>query len=95
MPFSHIPKNPGDLIKSEDWNKTLDAMVELFGKFDAVAGHGHSGSGENGPPITEAGIAANAISNLKIQDGAVSANKIANGSITAALPFFAARISGV
>ncbi len=84
MPFSHIPTNPGDLIKSEDWNKALNAMVELFGKFDKAAGHAHTGSGENGPPINEAGIANNAISNLKIQDGAISAAKIQNGAITAA-----------
>lgn len=82
MPFSHIPKNPGDLIKSEDWNKALNALVELFGKFDKTAGHQHSGSGEDGPPIKEAGIAANAISNGKIQDGAISNTKIQNGAVT-------------
>jgi len=84
MPFSHIPKNPGDLIKSEDWNKALNSIVDLFAKFDKVAGHAHSGSGEDGPPIKEAGIANNSISNVKIQDGAVSATKIQNGAITAA-----------
>lgn len=84
MPFSHTPKNPGDLIKSEDWNKALNAIVELFGKFSAVAGHQHSGSGEDAPQIKEAGIANNAITAVKILDGAVTAAKIPNGSITAA-----------
>src|SRR5947209_4517792 len=83
MPFSHIPKNPGDLIKSEDWNSALDAIVNLFTKFNNATGHSHSGSSEeDGPPINEVGIAAGAITNAKIQDGAVSATKIQNGAIT-------------
>ena len=82
MPFSHIPKNPGDLIKSEDWNNALDAIVDLFGKFNDATGHTHSGSGEGGPPIAEAGIANNAISNAKIQDGAVSVSKVAAGTFS-------------
>jgi hypothetical protein len=82
MPFTNIPKNPGDLIKSEDWNKTLTALVELFGKFDKVTGHQHSASGEDAPQIKEAGIAANAVSNAKILDGAITNNKIQAGTIT-------------
>ena len=82
MPFSHIPKNPGDLIKSEDWNKALNALVELFGKFDKTAGHQHSGSGEDAPQIPEAGIANGAVSGAKIQDGAISTQKIQDGSVT-------------
>ena len=78
MPFSHIPKNPGDLIKSDDWNKALNAVVDLFAKFNA-AGHKHTGVGEDAPQIAEAGIANNAISNAKIQDGAVTLNKVAAG----------------
>ena len=80
MPFSHTPKNPGDLIKSDDWNQALNAVAELFVKFDNAAGHTHSGSGEDGPPIGEAGIANNAISNTKIQDGAITAAKVAAGT---------------
>src|SRR6187455_65734 len=83
MPFSHTPKNPGDLIKSDDWNKALTAVVELFGKFDKAAGHSHNGNLENGPQITDAGIANNAVTNAKIQDNAVTAGKILNGTITA------------
>lgn len=83
MPFSHTPKNPGDLIKSDDWNKALNAVVELFGKFDKAAGHSHNGTLENGPQIPEAGIANNAVSNAKIQDNAITANKILDGTITA------------
>ena len=84
MPFSHTPKNPGDLIKSEDWNKALTAIVELFAKFAPAGGHTHNGTGESGPPIAEAGIAANAITNAKIANGAVNAVKIQDGTITAA-----------
>lgn len=81
MPFSHIPKNPGDLIKSDDWNKALNAVVDLFAKFNA-AGHKHTGVGEDAPQIAEAGIANNAISNAKIQNGAVSNAKIQDGAVT-------------
>jgi hypothetical protein len=85
MPFSHIPKNPGDLIKSEDWNSALDAIVNLFAKFNNATGHSHSGSSEeDGPPITEASIAANAITNAKIQDGAISDTKNQDGAVTVA-----------
>ena len=80
MPFSHVPKNPGDLIKSEDWNDALDAIADLFSKFNDATGHTHSGSGEGGPPITETGIADNAISNAKIQDGTITTAKVAPGS---------------
>ena len=84
MPFSHVPKNPGDLIKSEDWNNALDAIVDLFNKFNNATGHTHSGSDESGPPIPEAGIANNAVTNGKIQDGAISNTKIQDGTITTA-----------
>lgn len=80
MPFSHTPKNPGDLIKSEDWNNALDAIVDLFNKFNDATGHTHSGAGEDGPPIAEAGIANNAITNEKILDGTITAAKVAPGS---------------
>ena len=82
MPFSHTPKNPGDLIKSEDWNNALTAIVDLFAKFDTAAGHTHSGAAEDAPPINEAGIANNAISNAKIKDGAVTVAKVAAGSFS-------------
>jgi hypothetical protein len=81
MPFSHTPKNPGDLLKSDDWNKALNAVVALFGKLDPATGHSHNGTVENGPQITEAGLANNAVSSVKIQDNAVTATKIPDGSI--------------
>ncbi|MCB0521306.1 MAG: hypothetical protein H6577_05830 [Lewinellaceae bacterium] len=81
MPFSHVPKNPGDLIKSQDWNEALDAVVALFAKFNGGAGHQHSGSGEDAPPIGTSGIADNAVSTAKIQNAAVTAAKLAAGVI--------------
>jgi hypothetical protein len=84
MPFSPISKKSGDLIKSDDWNQALTAIVDLFTKFDKATGHNHSGGLESGPPIAEAGIANNAITNAKIADSAVTGAKIANATITAA-----------
>ncbi|MEO1261093.1 MAG: hypothetical protein AAFZ15_19990 [Bacteroidota bacterium] len=81
MPFNHVPKNPGDLIKSEDWNEALDAIVALFAKFNAGSGHKHSGSGEDAPPIETNGVADNAITTQKIRNSAVTAQKLAAGLI--------------
>lgn len=81
MPFSHTPKSPGDLIKSEDWNEALDAIVDLFNKFSRTAGHRHTGTGEDSPQITDNGIAANAVTTDKIRNRAVTAAKIASGVV--------------
>ena len=58
-------------IQSQDWNEALDAVSKLYTKFDAAAGHKHTGGLEDSPPITTAGIA----------DGAVTAAKLAAGAI--------------
>lgn len=81
MPFSHVPKNPGDLIKSEDWNQALDAIAALFAKFNAGSGHQHSGTGEDAPPIGTGGIADNSITTAKIQNAAITAAKLAVGTV--------------
>ncbi|MGB8698136.1 MAG: hypothetical protein WCD18_01860 [Thermosynechococcaceae cyanobacterium] len=81
MAFTPEIKNPGDLVKSQDWNDAMQAIVALFTKFDQAAGHLHSGAAEDAPPITQAGVADNAISTNKLQDAAVTLGKLAPGVI--------------
>lgn len=81
MPFTPEIKNPGDLVKSKDWNEALQAIVTLFTKFDQATGHLHSGAPEDAPPIGTAGIADNAIATSKIQNNAITAAQIADGTI--------------
>ena len=82
MPFSTDTKNPGDLIKSQDWNEAMNAIVALFDKLDQSTGHQHTGGVEDAPPIPEAGLEDNTVSADKIQDAAVTETKIASGAVT-------------
>ena len=61
MPFTPQTKNPGDLVKSDDWNALGQAIVELFVKFDQVKGHKHTGEAEDAPQIQQNGIASGVI----------------------------------
>jgi hypothetical protein len=82
--FTPETKNPGDIIRSADWNTAMTAVAALFAKLDASTGHHHTGALEDGPPIGAAGLADNAVTPNKIAAGAVTATKIADGSVTAA-----------
>lgn len=82
MPFSHNPKTPGDLLESQDWNVALDAIVDLFAKFqNGAAGHGHSGVGEDAPQIATTGLVDAAVTDNKLAANAVTASKIASNAI--------------
>jgi hypothetical protein len=81
MAFTPETKNPGDLVKSKDWNEAMQAIVGLFAKFDPAAGHHHSGASEDAPPITQNGIADNAIVTGKIQDGAITEAKLQDNAV--------------
>lgn len=94
MPFTPETKNPGDLIRSADWNAALTAIAQLFAKLDQAGGHSHTGAFEDGPQIGANGladnavtankVAANAVTAAKIASAAVTADKIANAAVTAA-----------
>ncbi len=84
MPFTYDDKSPGDLIKSEDWNLAMAAIVALFGKLDPTSGHNHDGTAENAPVISENGIADDAIISEKINTGAVIEAKLANNAVSSA-----------
>lgn len=76
MPFTPLTKNPGDLVKSQDWNALEQAISELFKKFALVGGHRHTGTDEDAPKITAEGLSKDAITPEKIQNGAVTAAKL-------------------
>ena len=76
--FNKEEEGQGNPVRSARWNAMQDAIVELMAKFNNATpdGHGHSGAVEDGPQITEAGIADGAITTDKIQDGAITSNKL-------------------
>jgi len=82
MVFTPETKNPGDLVKSKDWNEAMQAIVDLIAKFDAAVGHSHSGAPEDAPLIQASGIADGAIATAKLQDGAVTSNKLASNAVS-------------
>jgi hypothetical protein len=84
MPFNYTNKTAGELIRSQDWNAAMQAIADLFDKFnfDATIGHGHTGGPEDGPQIGTAGIQNAAITLSKIANLAVSASKLANNAVT-------------
>lgn len=81
MAFTPETKNPGDLVKSKDWNEAMQAIVGLLAKFDPAAGHHHSGASEDAPPITQNGIADSAVVSGKIQDGAITEAKLQDNAV--------------
>lgn len=84
MPFSFTPKSRGDLIKSQDWNEAMSAIVALFEKFNQATGHRHTGATEDAPAIQQNGIADNAVAESKLQNGAVTQDKIGDLAISTA-----------
>jgi hypothetical protein len=85
MPYTHVPQNPGDLIRSSDWNAAMAALAVLYDKLDAATGHQHTGSVEDAPPIGTAGLADGGVTTAKIADAAVTAAKLAPGVFGAAI----------
>jgi len=81
MPFTPETKNPGDLVKSKDWNEAMLAIAALLAKLDAAAGHQHTGALEDAPPIPQNGIADNAVVTSKLPDGAVTAEKLQDNAV--------------
>lgn len=94
MAFEPETKNPGDLIRSADWNAAMTAIVDLLAKMHEVTGHKHTGAVEDAPPIdgqgladgavTAAKLAANAVNAASLAPNAVTTSAIADAAITAA-----------
>lgn len=82
MPFTPEIKNPGDLLKSKEWNEALQAIATLFAKLDPATGHLHTGAPEDAPPIQQNGIADNAVVTSKISDGAIVETKLQDNAVT-------------
>ena len=81
MAFTPETKNPGDLVKSKDWNEAMLAIAALFAKLDAAAGHQHTGTLEDAPPLSQNGIADNAIVTSKLTDGAITPEKLQDNAV--------------
>ena len=87
MPFTPdppFPKQQGHTVRSEDWNDAMNAIAELFNKFNPTSGHRHTGAPEDAPPIQQAGIADNAVTESKIANLAVSTAKLLDGAVNTA-----------
>ncbi len=73
MAEPYIPRNPGDLITAEDWNKMQRDIR------DAIQTHKHTGtSTDDGVKIPTDGIEDNAVTSAKIADRAVTKEKLAD-----------------
>ena len=73
MAEPYIPRNPGDLITAEDWNKMQGDIR------DAIQTHKHTGtSTDDGVKIPTDGIEDNAVTSAKIADRAVTKEKLAD-----------------
>ena len=81
MPFSPDSKNPGDLIKSLDWNDAMTAIVTLYERLDGALGHKHTGGAEDGPQIGNDGLQNGAVDGSKIAPNAVNATHLAANSV--------------
>ena len=71
----YIEKNPGDLIKAEDWNE-----IQIQTREEIQSLHDHTGD-EKGLKISSEGIADGSIKTAHLQGGAVTGEKIAPLSI--------------
>jgi len=77
MAEPYIPRNPGDLITAEDWNKMQGDIR------DAIQTHKHTGtSPDDGVKIPTDGIEDNAITSAKLADRAVTEEKLADNAVT-------------
>ncbi|MCD6214337.1 MAG: hypothetical protein J7J46_05100 [Candidatus Desulfofervidus sp.] len=77
MAEPYIPRNPGDLITAEDWNKMQRDIR------DAIQTHKHTGtSTDDGVKIPTDGIEDNAVTSAKIADRAVTKEKLADNAVT-------------
>jgi hypothetical protein len=82
MPFSFTNKTQGDLIRSQDWNAAMTAIVALYDKINGSTGHRHTGGVEDGPQITSAGLQDLAVITQKLADLVVTTAKLADAAVT-------------
>lgn len=74
------------LITGEtNWYDGVAATLQsLFDKFNAAAGHSHTGAADDGPQIDSNGLADDSVITARIEDGAVTEPKIGTSAVTTA-----------
>jgi hypothetical protein len=82
MPFSFTNKTQGDLIRSQDWNAAMSAIVALYDKINGSTGHRHTGGVEDGPQIGSPGLQDLAVLTQKLADLCVTTAKLMDSAVT-------------
>jgi hypothetical protein len=82
MPFSFTSKTQGDLIRSQDWNAAMTAIVALYDKINGSTGHAHTGGVEDGPQIGTAGLQDLSVTLQKLANLCVNTAKLVDSAVT-------------